>query len=84
MENKCKTWKWENFFLLFEFRNKNPRGGERQFENKPMRPKTDSAGSEPIVNKGANIGINNKFSKLAVDVEDAEEIYEDSTHEQEE
>lgn len=49
-----------------------------------MRAKTESASTEPIVNKRADIGINNKFSKLAVDVEDAEEIYEDSMNEQEE
>lgn len=53
-------------------------------ENRSLRPRGDLVNSESTLNTGANINFNNKFSNLAVDVEDAEEIYEDSNNEQEE
>lgn len=53
--------------------NKNPRG-ERQFEAKPVRPRGEgfAAVEQPSANKN-DLGFVNKFSKLAVDVDDPEQ-----------
>ena len=62
-------------FQIFLFsRNKNPRG-ERQFNNetKQVRPRNEGyVASEQSTGNKNELGFVNKFSNLAVDVEDSE------------